>query len=230
MRIGVIGSTGGSAFKEAYNILETYTPGDYEYLVLTDRPCGLEDFCALNGISHARIETQDNTLFSTEAKKRFDEFGGLDFVLLYFTRLVTKELFRYYPTYNIHQAALPAFKGLGAVKKALKVGVRFFGTTLHLVNAYVDGGAIIAQVSMPVTPAYTEAQLNKLSFIHKVYLSLLLVELVETVVLKIIDNNSRHIFTKSLPYNDRCNPAIKNNHFLNGIFQLQKRENAEVIV
>ncbi len=228
MKIGIIGSSGGSAFNEVVSILQTVPGGKYEYLVITDRACGLESICVSKNINKYRIEEKNNRLFSIEAKHIFDRHGGVDIILLFFSRLVTRELFGNYPTFNIHPALLPAFKGLNAVKKALKEKVRFLGCTLHVVDESVDGGIIIAQSSIPIKSNYTEAILNKISFIQKVYLSLLLIELFGTHNLQVTEQGDV-LIVDNLTYSDRFNPCISNPWFLKGLIELQKREKIEVI-
>jgi phosphoribosylglycinamide formyltransferase-1 len=51
---------------------------------------------------------------------------------------------------NTHNALLPAFPGIHGPRDALDYGVKIAGATLHFVDAGVDTGPIIAQVSVPV--------------------------------------------------------------------------------
>ena len=53
---------------------------------------------------------------------------------------------------NIHPSLLPAFPGLRAPAQAVAAGVRLSGATLHLVDAGVDTGPILAQAAVPVLP------------------------------------------------------------------------------
>jgi phosphoribosylglycinamide formyltransferase-1 len=65
------------------------------------------------------------------------------------------------PILNTHPALLPAFPGAHAVRDALAHGVRITGTTVHLVDAGVDTGPILAQEAVPVLPGDTEAVLHE---------------------------------------------------------------------
>jgi phosphoribosylglycinamide formyltransferase-1 len=62
---------------------------------------------------------------------------------------------------NSHPALLPAFPGPRAVADALAHGVRVTGTTVHLVDAGVDTGPIVAQRAVEVLPADTEQRLHE---------------------------------------------------------------------
>lgn len=53
---------------------------------------------------------------------------------------------------NTHPALLPAFPGAHAVADAVSYGVRVTGCTVHLVDAGVDTGPIVAQEAVGVTP------------------------------------------------------------------------------
>jgi phosphoribosylglycinamide formyltransferase-1 len=62
---------------------------------------------------------------------------------------------------NSHPALLPAFPGAHAVPEALAYGVKLTGCTVHLVDAGVDTGPIIAQQPVPVEPDDTEQTLHE---------------------------------------------------------------------
>jgi formyltetrahydrofolate-dependent phosphoribosylglycinamide formyltransferase len=53
---------------------------------------------------------------------------------------------------NTHPALLPAFPGAHAVADAVAYGVRVTGCTVHLVDAGVDTGPIVAQEAVSVSP------------------------------------------------------------------------------
>jgi phosphoribosylglycinamide formyltransferase-1 len=73
-------------------------------------------------------------------------------VLAGFMRVVTPVLLDAFPdrVINVHPALLPAFPGVDAQAQAIAYGVRVSGCTVHVVDAGVDTGPIIAQAAVPV--------------------------------------------------------------------------------
>ena len=66
----------------------------------------------------------------------------------------------------MHPSLLPSFPGLHGARDALAAGVAVTGVTVHLVDATLDGGPIVAQEAVPVLPGDTEDTL--LARIHPV--------------------------------------------------------------
>ena len=64
-------------------------------------------------------------------------------------------------TINVHPALLPLFPGTRAPEEALAAGVRISGCTVHIVDAGVDTGPIIAQAAVPVLPEDTSDTLHE---------------------------------------------------------------------
>jgi len=62
---------------------------------------------------------------------------------------------------NTHPALLPAFPGAHGVRDALAYGVKVAGCTVHLVDAGVDTGPILAQAAVPVLDGDTEEVLHE---------------------------------------------------------------------
>ncbi len=73
-------------------------------------------------------------------------------VLTGFMRILSKNFVEHYRNkiLNIHPALLPAFRGMNAFQQALDYGVKWTGTTIHLVDEDVDHGPIIYQMPVPV--------------------------------------------------------------------------------
>lgn len=80
---------------------------------------------------------------------------------------------------NTHPALLPAFPGAHAVRDALTYGARVTGCTVHLVDAGVDTGPIIAQQAVTIRDGDDEASLHeRIKEIERV----LLVDVVERII------------------------------------------------
>jgi formyltetrahydrofolate-dependent phosphoribosylglycinamide formyltransferase len=62
---------------------------------------------------------------------------------------------------NTHPALLPAFPGALAVANALAHGVKVTGCTVHLVDAGVDTGPIIAQEAVAIEPGEDADKLHE---------------------------------------------------------------------
>ncbi len=90
-----------------------------------------------------------------------------------FMRLLSPVFIEAFPDriLNIHPALLPAFPGLHAQRQALEHGVRIAGATVHLVNADLDAGPIVAQAAVPVRDDDTEDTLSARILVeeHRIY-------------------------------------------------------------
>ncbi len=56
---------------------------------------------------------------------------------------------------NLHPSLLPSFPGLDGIGQAFRRGVKVTGCTVHGVTAEVDGGPILDQASVRVSPGET---------------------------------------------------------------------------
>jgi phosphoribosylglycinamide formyltransferase-1 len=73
-------------------------------------------------------------------------------VLAGFMRVLGSPLLERFPgrIINVHPALLPSFPGHSGPQDALDGGVRISGCTVHIVDAGVDTGPILAQAAVPV--------------------------------------------------------------------------------
>ena len=78
-----------------------------------------------------------------------------------FMRILTPGFVAHYAgrLVNIHPSLLPAFPGLKTHQRAIEMGCRFAGATVHRVTAELDHGDILDQAVVPVLPNDTAATL-----------------------------------------------------------------------
>jgi phosphoribosylglycinamide formyltransferase-1 len=83
-------------------------------------------------------------------------------VLAGFMRVVGPAFLARFPNrvINVHPALLPLFPGTHGPADAIAAGMRISGCTVHLVDAGVDTGAILAQGAVRVLPGDSEATLH----------------------------------------------------------------------
>ena len=62
---------------------------------------------------------------------------------------------------NVHPSLLPSFPGAHAVEEQLAAGVSESGATVHLVDAGIDSGPILAQGRVPVLDGDTAETLHE---------------------------------------------------------------------
>jgi phosphoribosylglycinamide formyltransferase 1 len=215
MRVGILCSAGGSALLEVAKICP-----HVEFRVLTDRACGVETGCREQGIPCHRIEWSDRASFSAAAHEVFGADGGCDFVVMFFSRLVSAPLVGGQRLLNVHPALLPAFAGMNAVARTRAGGVRFFGATLHVADEQMDAGPIIAQACQPVSPGWSLDDYHHLSFLHKTALLLLAIETSELGLLGW--KGAQASLRSGWHTGDRLNPMLTTPGYLAGLRALQR--------
>jgi phosphoribosylglycinamide formyltransferase-1 len=80
-----------------------------------------------------------------------------------FMRILGNQFLTRFPgrVVNTHPALLPSFPGAHAVATALEYGVKVTGCTVHLVDAGMDTGPILAQEAVPVDADDDEQSLHE---------------------------------------------------------------------
>ena len=117
------------------------------------------------------VETLDTSLPKEERRREHEQriikqLDGADIdliVLSGYMRLLSPNFVeKYFPRIiNIHPSLLPAFPGKDAHTDVLASGVRVSGCTVHVVDAGMDTGPILAQRRVPVFSTDTRSQLAK---------------------------------------------------------------------
>ena len=146
-------------------------------------------------------------------------------IFLYYSRLITSDLFKNFLCFNIHPALLPSFKGIDGVHQFVNSGARFLGCTLHLVDEGIDTGQIIAQVSTPVKNQLNENTANKISFLQKVYVSLVGYSLLKDAYLDLAPCYSSVKWKKEVSLSHFANPCLKDQYMLDLFKVLELEEN-----
>ena len=160
--VGVSGS--GSNLRALVAAAGRRELGGEVVLVFADRPCPGLDWAADQGIDTVLVPGgDDETLAETLAAVEPDAV-----VLAGYLRLVGPAVLARFGRriLNVHPSLLPSFPGLHGARDALAAGVTVTGVTVHLVDASLDAGPIVAQEAVPVQPGDTEETL--LARIHPV--------------------------------------------------------------
>lgn len=130
--------------------------------VVADRECPAIERASGFGIPAVRANPADPQDLARAAE-------GADLILLAgFRRILPADFVsaRAGRILNVHPSLLPAFPGLGAIRRAHETGVRVTGVTIHVVTPLVDAGPILAQEAVAVEEGGTLASLE--SMIHAV--------------------------------------------------------------
>ena len=145
--------------------------------VISNRPmaAGLT-FAQEHGIATAVVDHQafeSREAFDAALTRAVDGYAPDLVVLAGFMRILTPDFTRRYAgrMMNIHPSLLPAFTGLHTHQRALDMGCKLVGATVHFVTAELDHGAIVAQAVVPVLPDDDADSLSArvLKLEHKMY-------------------------------------------------------------
>jgi phosphoribosylglycinamide formyltransferase-1 len=167
VRLAVLASGGGTNLQA---IIDAARQPGYPaelVLVLSDKPAAraLERARAA-GIPTAVVTWEDHggdRAAFTHAIVEELRARAIDLVALAgFMRILGAEAVDAFPgrILNTHPSLLPAFRGAHAVADALAAGVKVTGVTIHVVDAEVDHGPIVAQEAVRVEEADDEASLH----------------------------------------------------------------------
>jgi phosphoribosylaminoimidazolecarboxamide formyltransferase/IMP cyclohydrolase len=133
-------------------------------LVLADRPCAALAFAADEGLPTALVAPEafpSRAEWDAAIADALSRAGTELVVLAGFMRVLGPATLAGFAgrILNVHPSLLPAFPGARAIEDALAAGVRITGVTVHLVDASLDGGPIVAQEAVPVVPTDDAASL-----------------------------------------------------------------------
>ena len=149
-RIAVGVSGAGSNLRALHAAAARGEVGGEIVLVFADRACAALDWAAEQGIETALVPGGDD-----ETVAEALEAVSPDVVVLAgYMRILGPSVLGAFADriLNTHPSLLPAFPGAHAVADALAHGVAVTGCTIHLVDATLDGGPIVAQEAVAVLP------------------------------------------------------------------------------
>ena len=158
MRVAVLASGRGSNLRALARAVDAGACAIEIVAVLGDRPdCEALAFGAARGARTAVVRPRDHA-----DRARWDEALAKELVahepelvvLAGFMRILGPATLAAFDgrVVNVHPSLLPAFPGMRAPQQAIDAGVRITGCTVHLVDAGVDTGRILAQGAVPVHP------------------------------------------------------------------------------
>jgi phosphoribosylglycinamide formyltransferase-1 len=156
VRVGVLVSGSGTNLQALLDAEAAGALSASVRVVISNKPAvGALDRAAKHGVPTAVVSHKDHA-----AREDFDRAllavlraHGVELVVLAgFMRIVTPVFLDAYPqrVVNVHPSLLPAFPGVDAQAQALAYGAKVTGCTVHLVDAGVDTGPILAQSAVPV--------------------------------------------------------------------------------
>ena len=110
---------------------------------------------ATDVLAHQSFASRED--FDTALMARIDQHAPALVVLAGFMRILTPGFVAHYAgrIINIHPSLLPAFTGLHTHQRAIDMGCKVAGVTVHQVTAELDHGQILDQAVVPVLPGDT---------------------------------------------------------------------------
>ena len=143
--------------------------GDYPARVVAvgvDRDCPAARIAAAAQIACYRVRLSDypdRVAWDTAIAEATAQHAPDLIVSAGFMKILGPEFLSWFPgrVVNTHPALLPAFPGAHAVPEALEHGVKITGCTVHLVDAGVDTGPILAQRAVEVLDGDDEQALHE---------------------------------------------------------------------
>ena len=110
---------------------------------------------ATNAVPHRDFASREG--FDAALMVCIDAYAPQLVVLAGFMRILTPDFVAHYAgrLINIHPSLLPAFTGMRTHQRAIDMGCKVAGTTVHQVTAELDHGDILAQAAVPVLPGDT---------------------------------------------------------------------------
>ncbi len=133
----------------------------------TARQAGIPAQC----IDHRAFANRD--AFDDALKQAIDAYAPDLVILAGFMRVLGQSFVEHFRgrLMNIHPSLLPAFPGLHTHRKAIAMGCKLAGATVHFVTPDLDCGPIVIQAAVPVLENDTEHTLSARVLVeeHRIY-------------------------------------------------------------
>ncbi|MGD0293326.1 MAG: phosphoribosylglycinamide formyltransferase [Terracidiphilus sp.] len=168
LKVGVLGSTRGTALQGVLDAVAAGTLDAEIVLVASDKPAApILERAARHGIRVLFIDPAGFTrmAYDQQVSEALREAGAELVLLVGYMRIVSEQFVNTWRgrLLNVHPSLLPAFGGLMNMKvheAVLAAGVSETGCTIHQVTDKVDGGPIVLQKRCPVLPGDTAEMLK----------------------------------------------------------------------
>lgn len=158
VRLAVFASGRGTNFRRIYELWQAGAMPEIELsLLVCDKACGAADFAAEKHFPLLLARPHDfpdKAACETFILSKLREKGIELIALAGYLRLVGEVLLSAYPSriLNLHPSLLPAYPGKDAIARIYAAAENCGGVSVHLVNAGLDSGPLLAQEAVPLTP------------------------------------------------------------------------------
>jgi phosphoribosylglycinamide formyltransferase-1 len=164
-RIGVISSGRGENLRHIIAATRSgYLPAEIAVVLTDQRDAGALKIAEEYGVKALYIDPRGpgREEYDRQLIENLDAEGVDLVVLTGYMRILSPSFVKHYRNriLNIHPALLPSFRGMNAFQQALDYGVRWTGTTIHIVDEEVDHGPIIYQMPVPIRENDTHESLK----------------------------------------------------------------------
>jgi len=166
MRVAVLVSGRGSNLRALTETVDEGRGVIEIVAVIADRKgCAALTFARERGVPTAVVRPRDHAdrdAWDVALAAAVSRFEPELVVLAGFMRLVGPAMLGAFEgaLLNVHPSLLPAFPGMRAPAQAIEAGVCMTGCTVHLVDAGMDTGRVLAQVAVRVRPDDDAASLH----------------------------------------------------------------------
>jgi len=158
LRLGILGSGEGSNFHAIIQAIQEHQLDAEIVAAISDHAdSGFLKLAKAEGLPAHHVDAGPNPRRFEDAAQQqvlkiLREADVELVVLVGFMRILKEPVLSAYADriVNVHPSLLPAYKGANAVQDALDEGELETGCTVHLVNAEIDAGKILAQAKVPI--------------------------------------------------------------------------------